>query len=777
MSQEDMDALEAEELELVNKLHTLRQTRLDLKKKEEESRPITIKVTRLTGGSLLTESEYRADVVEYMKIIPGRAWRGYTNEFGYSQSSPKLGKNMIPIAEWGKAEEKLTGEFNSVSIVWSSGVKEEVEWYLNAPPWEVLVHPTRRHFLAKMGPRVSGYQVFSRIPGSDWDEASKSWRLPLTEGWRLYQILEKIDGVVYAEDAKEIIFNQVRKRAELDIIAKKTDSDFTKALTRPIKVRGKEELIPFHEALKPFQRVGVEFGIKSGGRMLDGDDTGLGKTWVAAAISELYRIEKAALPDGMTFPPEELDDEGKKIQEAFLAQDRFSPHQTLCVVKAANIPNWIHELKNLTGEDAVVCVGGKPDYFILQEIVMKRAPYILISYDTLGAGGIESEESIEKRELNDAPPKKPIPNADLTFPWVNIFLASKPDLLILDEAHQIKTPDARRSWATRLLVDIPHVLPMTASPVLNRTEELWTLLYMLDPQMFKSHDQFVNTYTVDGKTPRNAAQLHELMRPIFLRRRKKDVIKELPPINRITRYHTLSPTGVEDYKLILEGIYRMLEEYSPSGIGGEEISVISILAQITRLKQVCAADTIDYTAEVAQELIEENKENGSGKVLIFSQFKAVAYAISRALGHEAVCTVKRTPTDFVSLSATQRHELFEDTRNNPSVKYVVTTEAAKEGHNLEFCNWVIFNDLFWTPAGHMQCEGRAYGRLADPHPIDSIYIVVDKEIIKWIMDLQDKKMGIIEEAVEGIESSREIDGSLGGELIRRMRDTMYTRGR
>ena len=761
MSETELEQLELEEQELEAKILALRAKKKEIKDAEERSRPISIKVMSLTGGSLLIESEYRHDVVEYFKTIPGRMFRGYSNE--YNRDAPKLGKNLIPIAEWKKAEETLTQEFNGVTITWTLGVKEEMEWYTTAPPWEVIVHPSRRHFLAKVGPRQSGYRLLSSIPGADWDEASRSWKTPLTEGWRLYKKLEGVEGVVYAEDAKEIIFEQVKRRAELDIIARKEDSDFTVRLTRPIKVRGHEELIPWHYAMKPFQRVGVEFGFKSGGRFLDGDDTGLGKTWVGLAIAELYRMDKAALLDGMTFPPEELDDEDKKIQEAFLAQAKFGPHQTLCVVKAANIPNWIIEIKNLTGEDAVVCVGGKPDFFVLQEIVMKRVPYVIISYDTLGAGEVIVEEGDDG--VKDT----------VAFPWVTIFQQSKPDLLILDEAHQIKTPDARRSKAAMLLVDIPHVIPMTASPVLNRTEELWTLLYMLDPEMFKVHDHFVNTYTVNGMYARNTKELHELMRPMFLRRRKKDVIKDLPPINRITRYHKLSKQGADDYKLILDGIYRMLKEYDPKGFGGQEISIISILAKITRLKQVCAADTVDYTAEIAQELIEEHAENGGGKVLIFSQFKGTAYAIARALGHEAVCTVKRTPTDFVSLDATKRHELFENTRNDPSIKYVVTTEAAKEGHNLEFCNWVIFNDLFWTPAGHMQCEGRAYGRLSDPHPIDSIYVVVDVEIVRWINDLLDKKTGIIEEAVEGIEGSRESDASVGGELIRRMKESMYTR--
>ena len=347
MSETELERLETEATELQGKIAVLRQQEKEAKELEALSKPIAVTVVRLTGGSLLIESEYRLDVVELFKGIPGRSFQGYTSE--YDASKPKLGKNLIPIARWLEVEDRLRNDFPGVTVTWNDGVAKEVEWYLNAPPWEVIVYPSRRHFLAKMGPRQSGYRILSMIPGADWDESSKSWKVPLSEGWRLFKALEPIDGVVYAEDAKEIIFEQVKTRTELDIIAQKEDSDVTKPLTRLIKVRGQEELIPWHDAMKPFQRVGVEFGFKSGGRFLDGDDTGLGKTWVALAIAELMRLDKAVLPDGMTFPPEELDDEDKKIQEAFLAQDKFSPHQTLCVVKAANIPNWVIEIKNLTG--------------------------------------------------------------------------------------------------------------------------------------------------------------------------------------------------------------------------------------------------------------------------------------------------------------------------------------------------------------------------------------------------------------------------------------------
>jgi len=116
--------------------------------------------------------------------------------------------------------------------------------------------------------------------------------------------------------------------------------------------------------------------------------------------------------------------------------------------------------------------------------------------------------------------------------------------------------------------------------------------------------------------------------------------------------------------------------------------------------------------------------------------------------------------------------LFERARDSNHTKFIVTTEAAQEGHNLEFCDWVIFNDQFWTPAGHDQCEGRAYGRLANPHTIDSFYVIADVDIEEWMQELLEKKLAIIEETVEGVESTRDMSGSILMELIKRMKKEM-----
>lgn len=742
MSEQELDSLDQEEFDLMAKLAQVKESRRKIKLEladkeraealaEELKKEIIVGIVSIQGGNVLTQSLARSDVLKVWATIKNRAFRGYNNYEGPGKET--LGKNLIPIKEWSTCEERLLALPN-LTIEWEPEAAEKYDWMLNAPPWEVDLTTIRGNlaFKAIAGPDQTIWSTELRaIPGSAWNYEGKFYDLPLSEGWRIFEKLAKIEGVVYSEAARILIVQQVEGRAKLDKIAKSEDSDDPRiwALTREVWNQKKQIKEPFHDWLLPFQRVGIEFLLESGTRTILGDKTGLGKTAQMIAVAEIMRAEKPEI-------------------------------QVLCEVKGANIRNWVREIKNLTGEDAVICTNvEKVKASAYHRILYDKAPYILISHDMIGT----YEDSVDDMK-----------KVERKFPWVDFFNdLVKPEILLLDEAHKIKNPEANRTKATHQLAQTTYVIPATATPILNRTQEWWSLLHMTDPIMFSSFQQFKNHYTWDGQTAKNVDQLMELLRPRFLQRLKKDVQKDLPPINRQTRIVELSAEARVNYKFALEGLYEQLAIYDPKGQRHGAIGITNILSQILRLKQICAADKVDYVADLAVDLIDQSED--SGKVLIFSQFKGTANHIARLLGEEAVCTVVRTEDDFKSMNADERDELFENARDNPEVKFIVTTEAAQEGHNLEFCDYVIFNDQFWTPAAHDQCEGRAYGRLSNPHVIDSFYVIADVKIEEYIQELLEKKLAIIEEAVEGVEATRDLSGSVASELIKRMKEEMYRR--
>lgn len=625
-------------------------------------------------------------------------------------------KHSIPLAEWEKAKADFLNLPNT-SVKVKKEIEEEIHFILHAPIWEVEKHD--KYLTAKPGPRAYTQPLFG-IPGADYIRDKKLFRVPLPEAHKLFETLKDVEGVVWSEEASEFAIKQVEARAMLDKIATLTDYEYDVDLKNGV--------------LRPFQKVGCGFVEATQGRALVAYEMGLGKTWIslAYAIKNNFRV--------------------------------------VVICPAALKSNWAREIKKLAGEKPSVLQGGEPLEHDMIQMVMSPPKFTIINYDILGRNSKYENVTVDAQGYDHVERKE-------RFLWVDLINLSKPDLVIFDESHYIKNTDSNRSKAARQ-INCQRVIHMTGTPVLNRPGELWPILTMLAPAQFPSEDAFLKHYTYDGKRARNVDELKNILKTVMIRRLKKDVIADMPLVNRIYDYHELSPKALKLYRKVEAGVYETIDAYKP-GQGGSEKEITSILAQIQRLKQICAIDKIDGTADKAVELYDQTDPSEHRKVLIFTQFKAVAHAITQRLGNEAIGFVRWSGSDYVTANNQEQDRLVQRFQNDPDIHFLVVTEkTAKEGHNITAAGHVIFNDLFWTPAGHAQSEGRAYGRLSDLHGINSYYRITDMDgssIEEWIMDLLAGKMAVIEEVIEAVESSRNADVSIVSELIEKMRGMMWTK--
>jgi len=704
-----------QEKALENQLALVRRQRAEVQRKQNElalialkqkelTKPIEVKIVSLVSGNLLIENDYREDVVALLRTVEGRSYRGNR-------------ENMIPLNAWGGFEAKLK-ELPNVKILIADGVKKEMEWYLTAPTWSIELG--KKHIECFAGPRAATHIVYN-VPGAAWDAKRKMMQVPMTEGYKLYELLQDVEGVVWSDAASKFVIEQIDRRGRLDQIATMERGD----KYRDFKMGDIK--------LRPFQEVGCEFVDATGGRALVGYEMGLGKTIIALAYAVKNNL------------------------------------RTVVICPASLKPNWAREVFKCTGQRAVVYAGGEPTQHDLVQALTKPPQYAIINYDIVGR-----KAEIKDRKLGT---EGYVHEANQTrFFWVELINMMKPDLVIIDEGHYIKNMDSNRSKAVRQ-IKAPRVLCMTGTPVLNRPGELYPMLALLAPEQFPAYETFLTQYTHDGRTARNVEELRSVLRTVMIRRLKKDVVQDLPPINRMNKYHELSAKAERIYKRIEEGVYEMVAEYDAKG-QSREMSVTNILVQIGRMKQVCAIDKVDDTADLASELYDQTDESEPRKVLIFSQYKAVAYAIYQRLADQgALSFVRRGEDSFITADNNERDALVQQFQNDPNIKFLIVTEkTAKEGHNITAAGHVIFNDLFWTPAGHEQGEGRAYGRLSDLHTISSYYMITDMDgegIEEWIMELLASKMAMINEVIEGVESSR--DSSIAMELIQKMKEKMWTR--
>lgn len=636
------------------------------------------------------------------------------------------GKNYIPIGEWVGFVEKLEQCPNVTLAYYRPEIEERVTELTTAPTWRLDLTHDRR---IRAKPRIDQdrYLFSKAVVGSEWNWDDYAWYTPETEAWRISQLLEnpEFEGAEFSTEIQLLIVEQLAKRTRLDKVALKLENEERADPEYHVNLNG--------NTLRRFQELSLEFIDIAEGRVLLAHEMGLGKTWIAIAYALFKELK-----------------------------------QVVIVCPASLKPNWEAEITKLTGEAPCVLSGRYPSKWDLEWLLEKKPRFIIINYDIVGA----------RLEIPAGEESKGKKNA---FLWAETLNMLQPDLFVLDEVHYIKNTSSYRSQACRKL-QAPHVLGLTGTPIVNRPGEYWPILHMIDPLTFKYHERFVDDYTYNGKEVKNVGQLKELLRPIMLRYTHEQVQKDLPPVNRITHYHELSEEALKAYIDVLKGVYKMLAMYDPKGKGGRESNVLNILAEITRLKQVCAADKSATTAEMALEIY-DGQDDPNKKVIIFTKFKAVAYRISQLLGSSGVlCTVRKTENDFVTIPVNDRQDLVEQFQNDPDIHFMVSTiGAASEGLTMTKAWTVMFNDLEYTPKAHKQAEGRARGRLNDSHNIDSYTIISKKPdsyqgpkdtVDQWLLELLGMKEDIFQQTVEGVETSRTGDDSVAVALIKKMKEAM-----
>jgi SWI/SNF-related matrix-associated actin-dependent regulator of chromatin subfamily A-like protein 1 len=133
-------------------------------------------------------------------------------------------------------------------------------------------------------------------------------------------------------------------------------------------------------------------------------------------------------------------------------------------------------------------------------------------------------------------------NYDILSQYEKSLIERHWDLVVFDEGHYLKSRQARRTQvAKRLAADATRRVILSGTPMLNRPAELWSLLNLLDPVQWPSFYRFAHRYCAPQRAPwgwdfsgaSNQRELNLSLRSgLMLRRRKKDVLPQLPPVIR-----------------------------------------------------------------------------------------------------------------------------------------------------------------------------------------------------------------------------------------------------
>lgn len=333
-------------------------------------------------------------------------------------------------------------------------------------------------------------------------------------------------------------------------------------------------------------------------------------------------------------------------------------------------------------------------------------------------------------------------------PYLAAAISRKFDGVIVDEAHNIKNRKSQQSIGIRKLCSkIPCAYLLTGTPIVNRTDDLWALLNLVDRKTFSSFWNFCRKYakvnvtywgwTVDPK-PRNPARLRKDLEPYVLKRSKEEVMPELPiKINKTIRLEMTS----EQNKLY----QKCKKEISVELADNKRITILGVLPRIVRLKQVASCPSIlspgvkSNKEECLLNIIEGVAEDD--KILIFSSYNRTLDYLSGILKENDV-------RHFVMNGETPMKERYALIKNfsEQKIKVFLMNTSLGVGLNLAAASIVVFIDKPWSPAIIEQAISRAH-RKGQTKPVTVISLITENTIEEWIEDLIGKKGNILEEII------------------------------
>ncbi len=327
-------------------------------------------------------------------------------------------------------------------------------------------------------------------------------------------------------------------------------------------------------------------------------------------------------------------------------------------------------------------------------------------------------------------------------------------LLVLDEAQAIKNA---ASQAAQVVREIPATrrLAMTGTPLENHLGELWAQFDAVEPGLLGSQRQFARLYRTPIEKRRDNERQQRLNRrigPLLLRRRKDDVLTELPPKSEIVR--TLELEG--DQRALYETLrlaqhQRVQQVVKERGLAQAGIIVLDALLKLRQAccdprlvklpsaKKVGASAKLDALLELLDGLLDDGR-----RVLLFSQFTEMLALIEAALAKRGIAHQTLTG----QTPARERTALVKRFQQGNVPLFLISLKAGGVGLNLTAADTVIHYDPWWNPAVEAQATDRAH-RIGQDKPVFVYKLIASGTVEEKIQAMQGRKAELAHAVLEG----------------------------
>jgi superfamily II DNA or RNA helicase len=415
---------------------------------------------------------------------------------------------------------------------------------------------------------------------------------------------------------------------------------------------------------------------------------------------------------------------GKTVQALALIQSRATEGATLVVAPASVCRNWNVEIQKFTPDLNPILFGEGDRSSIMEQAGANDI--VIATYDLMAREG-------------------------------DMFANKQFTTIILDEAQAIKNRATKRSdVAMQLQGDFKII--MSGTPLENHLGELWNLFQFANPGLLGSIEFFNERFAAPierYRDPERQEQLRNLVQPFILRRRKDEVLKELPDKTEITLTVELGEKERAFYEALRRSVVESLEAKMTEG-GNEGQKQMQILAELMRLRRAaCHPSLVDPKSgfdesakqKLFMDIVDELMENGH-KALVFSQF----------VGHlailEKVLQKKGIPYQYLDgkTPLAKRQQRIEAFQGGEGQIFLISLKAGGVGLNLTEADYVLHMDPWWNPAVEDQATDRAH-RIGQEKPVTVYRLVTEGTIEEKILKLHEQKRDLADSLLSGADVS------------------------
>jgi SNF2 family DNA or RNA helicase len=493
------------------------------------------------------------------------------------------------------------------------------------------------------------------------DKYSGAWAWKISGVRAVMMVSKLIPKLWYGNGPNEVIIpdneknvKQIRlilERYPLEILSKSVwqRKARTKIIKKPpnIKIEKLSKAIPkkqFRGKLLNFQKMGLDFLLKSSGNALLADDMGLGKT-----VQTL----------------------------AYIASEKQSS-PVLVIAPLVTLTNWQREIERFMkkkSKNGRIIENDVPTITSIRSGKQKE----LLDYDFY----LINYELLYKRQI------------DLS--------KLKIRTIVCDEVQHLRSKTTQKYKAIKKLAgmkSIKYRVGLSGTPIYNHGSEIWPIVDILKPGLLGNFKEFCEYFCYQderGKAivvdRKRDSLRHLLQRDVMLRRKKSDVLKELKDK---VRYKETIDADETYYKNELNKIWSKLEEEQRNA-ENEFNKLASYQRAIQSERQAAGVAKLHHVIDFVKNIMEIEES-----VVVFCHHKYIHKLLHESLQEFNPSSIIGGQNDKV------RQKNIDDFQNGDTKLLVAGLRAGNLGINLTRAKYVIFAELDWSPAIHRQAEDRLH---------------------------------------------------------------------